>query len=128
MKNILKDLLETAIDQLFGTEEPFREWKLVLSRKAFEKMAEWNLSEETLKLTYQIGEQTPKGNGVYQIIRKYQYYFVGIWHVEEYRPVKRTRRVEKIAFVITCWKGSVRAQGSPRSLSVRNEVVLNYEC
>jgi hypothetical protein len=107
---IFSDFIKTAYKQIFGkTEEELpRDGKLVLSKKAFSKMVEWGLDEETLKLTYQVGEKTSKGNGVYQITRKYQFYSVGLWYVEEYRPLKGTKQVEKVCFVITCWKGSVK--------------------
>ena len=109
MKKLLKDFLQTAKKQLLGDyEELPREGKIVLSKKAHTKMLEWGLDEETLKLTYQVGEKTKKEHGVHQIQRNYQYYSVGLWYVEEYRPIRETRDVEKICFVITCWKGSVR--------------------
>jgi hypothetical protein len=70
---------------------------------------EWGLSEETLKLTFEVGEKSKKEKGVYQIIRKYQYYSVGLWFVEQYQPIRGTAQVEKVNIVITCWKGGVRA-------------------
>ena len=109
MKQILKDFLKTTKEQLFGEELP-RKGKLVLSQKVSRvKMPEWGLSEETLKLTYEYGEKSYRGNGIFQIIRKYKYYSVGLWYVEEYRPVKGTVEVEKVCLVITCWKGTVKA-------------------
>ena len=109
MKQLLKDFLKTIKDQLFGEELP-RKGKLVLSQKVSRvKMPEWGLSEETLKLTYEYGEKTYRGRRIFQIIRKYKYYSVGLWYIEEYRPVKGTVRVEKVCLVITCWKGVVKA-------------------
>ena len=109
MKRILKDLIRTAREQLFGEELP-RQGKLVLSQKVMlVKMPEWGISKETLELTFEYGEKTYVKNGIYQIVRKYKYYSVGLWYVEEYRPVKRSRSVEKVCLVITCWKGSVKA-------------------
>jgi hypothetical protein len=109
MKHILKDLLKTAKEQIFGEELP-RQGKLVLSKKvSLVKMPEWGISKEALELTFQYREKTHRGNGIYQIVRKYKYYAVGLWYVEEFQPVKGTRNVEKICVVITCWKGGVRA-------------------
>jgi hypothetical protein len=109
MKQILKDLLKTAKEQIFGEELP-QQGKLVLSKKvSLVKMPEWGINKETLELTFQYGEKTYRGNGIYQIVRKYKYYSVVLWYVEEFQPVKGTRNVEKICLVITCWKGSVRA-------------------
>ena len=109
MKQLLKDFIKTAKEQIFGEELP-REGKIVLSKKvALVKMPEWGISKETLELTFQYGEKTHRGNRIYQIVRTYKYYSVGLWYIEEYRPVKGTRRVEKICLVITCWKGRVRA-------------------
>jgi len=107
---LLEDFLKIAKDQIFGRDEELpREGKLVLTKKAFDKMVEWQLSEETLKLTYEVGEKTKKEKGVYQIVRAYKYYSVGLWYIEQWKPVKGTREVEKVALVITCWKGAVRA-------------------
>lgn len=107
MKQIIKDFLKTAKEQLFGEELP-RQGKLVLTKKAFVKMAEWSLSKETLELTFQYGRKTKREQGMYQIVREYKYYSVGLWYIEEFKPVKGTKKVEKVCFVITCWKGSVR--------------------
>jgi hypothetical protein len=108
MKQMLKDFLKTAKEQLFGEALP-REGKLVLTKKAFMKMTEWALSQESLELTYQYGSKTKKEKEVYQIVRNYKYYSIGLWYVEQYRPVKGTVKVEKVYLIITCWKGSVRA-------------------
>jgi len=71
---LLKNFLKTTKDQIFGRDEELpREGKLVLTRKAFDKMVEWQLSEETLKLTYEVGEKTKKEKGVYQIVRAYKF-------------------------------------------------------
>ena len=109
MKQLLIDFLKTMKEQLFGEELP-RKGKLVISQKVSRvKMPEWGLSEETLKLTYEYGEKTYRGHGIFQIIRTYKYYSVGLWYIEEYRPVKGTVGVEKVCLVITCWKGVVKA-------------------
>ena len=84
-----QDLIRTAKQQLFGEELP-RQGKLVLSQKVMlVKMREWGISKETLELTFEYGEKTYVKNGIYQIVRKYKYYSVGLWYVEEYRPVKQ---------------------------------------
>jgi hypothetical protein len=81
---LLEDFLKIAKDQIFGRDEELpREGKLVLTKKAFDKMVEWQLSEETLKLTYEVGEKTKKEKGVYQIVRAYKYYSVGLWYIEQ---------------------------------------------
>ena len=108
MKHLLKDLLKTAKVQLFGEELP-RKGKLVLTRKAVAKMTEWALSQEALELTFEYGTKTRREKGVYQITRAYKYYSVGLWYIEQYRPVRGSIRVEKVCLVITCWKGGVRA-------------------
>jgi hypothetical protein len=108
MKKLLQDLIKTAKEQLFGEELP-RQGKLVLSQKVMlVKMPEWSISKETLELTFEYGKKTYVKNGIYQIVRKYKYYSVGLWYVEEYRPVKYSRNVEKVCVVITCWKGGVK--------------------
>ena len=108
MKRILQDFIKTAKEQLFGEEFP-RQGKLVLSQKVMlVKMPEWGISKETLELTFEYGTQTHVKNNIYQVVRKYKYYSVGLWYVEEYRPVKHSRNVEKVCVVITCWKGGVR--------------------
>jgi hypothetical protein len=109
MRQILKDLFKTAKEQLLGEELP-RKGKIVLSQKvSLVKMAEWGLSKETLELTFQYGDKSHVKDGIYQIVRKYKYYSVGLWCIAEYRPLKGTRNVEKVCLIITCWKGSVRA-------------------
>src|SRR5215213_4018951 len=108
MNTILKNLLKTAEEQLFGEELP-REGKLILTKKAVLKMSEWALSQEGLELTFQYGTKSTKGKGVFQIVREYKYYSVGLWYVEQYRPVKGTVKVEKVCLVLTCWKGGVCA-------------------
>jgi hypothetical protein len=106
---ILKDFLVEAKKQILGKgEELPREGKLELTKKAFQKMVDWGLDTETLKLTYEVGEKTKKEKGVYQITRKYKYYSVGLWYTEEWKPIKGTRESEKVCVVITCWKGKVR--------------------
>src|SRR5690242_13080609 len=111
MKQFIKDFLKEAKKQIFGIDEELpRKEKLVLSRKAFSKMVEWQLSKETIKLTYEVGEKKKlKDKDCWQITRNYQYYSVGLWFVEEWKPIKGTKKVEKVCRVITCWKGSVRA-------------------
>jgi hypothetical protein len=107
---ILKDFLKEAKKQIFGEDEELpRKGKLVLSKKAFSKMVDWGMSEEGLKLTYQYGTKTKKQNGIYQVSRNYKYYSENLWYVEEWRPLKGTPEVEKVAFVVTCWKGGVQA-------------------
>ena len=108
MKQLLKDFIKTFKEQVSGEELP-RAGKLVLTKKAFNKMTEWALSRETLELTFQYGAKTRKEKGVYQIVRQYKYYSVGLWCIDEYQPIKGMKNVEKVCFVITCWKGSVRA-------------------
>jgi hypothetical protein len=108
MKQLLKDFIKTAKEQLFGEELP-RKGKLVLTRKAVAKMSEWALSTEALALTFEYGTKTRREKGIYQIVREYQYYSIGLWYIEQFRPVKGSIRVEKVCLVLTCWKGSVRA-------------------
>jgi hypothetical protein len=110
MNQILKDLLKTAKEQLFPVRETLpRTGKLVPTVKAVNKMKEWYIDEQTLRLTYQVGEKKfRKDVGFWEITRKYQKYSVGFWYVEEYQPKKGTSEVEKIVRVITCWKGGVR--------------------
>jgi hypothetical protein len=72
-------------------------------------MTEWSLSREGLELTYQYGVKTKKENEVFQIVREYKYYSIGLWYVEQWRPVKGTAKVEKVCLILTCWKGGVRA-------------------
>ncbi len=113
MKQIFKGFLKTAKEQLFGVDEELpRQGKLVLTKKALEKMLDWGMSEEGLKLTFEYGTKTKKENGVYQISRNYKYYSENLWYIEEYRPIKGTTQVEKVCLVITCWKGRVRAGGT----------------
>ena len=57
MKQLIKDFIRTAKEQIFGEELP-REGKIVLTKKAFLKIAEWALSKETLELTFQYGTKT----------------------------------------------------------------------
>jgi len=65
MKQLLKDFLKTAKDQLFAKgEELPRKGKLVLTKKAFDKIVDWQLSEETLKLTYEVGKR-PRRKGCF---------------------------------------------------------------
>ena len=110
MNKIFRDLLKTAREQVFGVDEELRrQGKLVLTKKALEKMLDWGMSEEGLKLTFEYGTKTTKENGVYQISRNYAYFSENLWYIEEYRPVKGTRETEKVCVVITCWKGRVRA-------------------
>jgi hypothetical protein len=108
MKQTIKDLLKTAKEQLFGENLP-REGKLVLTRNAVAKMAEWVLSKETVELTFQYGSKTRREKGVYQIVRMHRYYSVGLWYIEQFRPVRGSVQIEKVCLVITCWKGGVRA-------------------
>ena len=111
MKQILKDFLKTAQAQLFGEqEETPRTGNLELTNNATQKMIAWGLDTETLKLTYKVGEKKQlKDKGYWQITRNYQYYSVGLWYVEEWKPIKGTKNVEKVCRVITCWKGRVWA-------------------
>lgn len=106
----MKKVIQEIIRQIFGKgEELPREGKLVLTKHAYEKMVDWGLDNETLKLTYQVGDKRYRKNEqVFEIVRKYEYYKVGMWFVEEYQPVKREVESEKIIRVITCWKGAVR--------------------
>jgi hypothetical protein len=99
MKHILKDFLKTAQTQLFGKQEEIpRSGKLELTSNAACKMLAWGLDTETLKPTYEVGERVwLKEKDCWQITRKYQYYSVGLWYVEEWKPVKRTKDVEKYA-------------------------------
>jgi len=76
MKQLLKDYLKIAKEQLFGEVLP-RAGKLVLTKKALLKMNEWALSQEGLALTFQYGTKTKKEKNVYQIVRKYKYYSIG---------------------------------------------------
>jgi len=108
MKQLLKDYLKIAKEQLFGEVLP-RAGKLVLTKKALLKMNEWALSQEGLALTFQHGTKSKKAKNVYQVVREYKYYSIGLWYVEQYRPVKGTIKVEKVCLVITCWKGGVSA-------------------
>jgi hypothetical protein len=109
MKQVFKDLLKIIKEQLFGEEFP-RKGKLILSKKvSLVKIPEWGLSKETLELTFQYGKKSYVKDRIYQIVREYKYYSVGLWYIEEYRPIKGTTDVEKVGLVITCWKGSVRA-------------------
>ena len=55
-------------------------------------MTEWALSKEGLELTYQYGHKANKGNGVFQIFREYKYYSIGLWYVEQWRPVKKPQK------------------------------------
>jgi hypothetical protein len=105
---IIKEFLETAKEQIFGEDLP-RKGKLVLTKKAQEKMVDWGMSEEGLKLTFEYGSKTRRENGIVQISRNYQYYSENLWYVEQYEPVKGTAEVEKVCLVITCWKGAVKA-------------------
>ena len=109
MKKLLQGFIKTTKEQLFGQELP-RQGKLVLSQKVMlVKMPEWGISKETLELTFEYGKKTYDKNGICQIVRKYKYYSVGLWYVEEYRPVKYSKNIEKVCVVITCWKGSAHA-------------------
>jgi hypothetical protein len=105
---VIKDLLRTAKEQIFGEELP-RAGKLVLTKKARDKMVDWGMSEEGLKLTFEYGTKAKRENGITQISRNYKYYSENLWYVEEYQPIKGTAEVEKVCLVITCWKGAVRA-------------------
>jgi hypothetical protein len=111
MKHILKDFLKTAQTQIFGKQEEIpRSEKLELTSNAARKMLAWGLDTETIKLTFEIGERKwRKDKDCWQITRAYQYYSVGLWYVEEWKPIKGTKDVEKVCRVITCWKGRVRA-------------------
>ena len=110
VKQLLRDFWTTIRQQLFGAyEELPRKGKLVLTKKAINKMVEWGMSEEGLKLTFEYGTKTKKEKGIYQISRTYKYYTENLWYIEEYRPVKGTKEVEKVHLVITCWKGGVKA-------------------
>ena len=104
---IIKDFWETIKEQIFGEELP-RQGKLVLTRKAWQKMIDWGMSEEGLKLTFEYGTKTKRANGIVQVSRNYKYYSQNLWYVEEYRPIKGTAEVEKVCVAITCWKGAVR--------------------
>ena len=105
---IVRDFIKTAKEQLFGETVP-RKGKLVLTKKAQGKMADWGMSEEGLKLTFEYGTKTRRENSVFQVSRNYKYYSENLWYIEEYRPVKGTTEVEKVYLVITCWKGAVKA-------------------
>jgi hypothetical protein len=105
---IIRDFIRTAKEQLFGEELP-RVGKLVLTKKAQQKMADWGMSEEGLRLTFEYGAKTSRENGVFQVSRNYKYYSENLWYIEEYHPIKGTADVEKVYLVITCWKGAARA-------------------
>src|SRR5215213_2668399 len=107
MKQTFKDFLKTTKEQIFGEELP-RKGKLVLTKKAHNKMVEWGMSEEGLKLTFEYGVKISRGNGVYQISRNYKEYSENFWCIEEYQPVKGSAKSEKVCLVITCWKEGVK--------------------
>ena len=62
MKQLLKDLIKTAKEQIFGEELP-REGKIVLTKNAFLKITEWALSKETLELAFQYGTKMKREKG-----------------------------------------------------------------
>jgi hypothetical protein len=105
---IIKEFLQTILEQIFGEELP-RPGKLVLTRKAREKMMDWGMSEEGLKLTFEYGAKIKRENRIFQVSRNYRYYSENLWYIEEYKPIKGTAEIEKVCLVITCWKGAVRA-------------------
>ena len=106
----IRDFIKSAIKQIFAKseEELPREGRVVLSKKAIQRMAEWHMSEEGIKLTYEYGTKTEKETGLYLISRKYEKYSENLLLVEEWKPKRGTADVEKVVFIITCWKGSVK--------------------
>jgi hypothetical protein len=91
MKHIIVDFLKEARDQIIGWDKP-REGKLRLTRHAFNKMHEWQLTEETLRDVFEHGEEVKKD----MIVREYSTFSVGI--------IYKYDEAEERYVIITCWK------------------------
>ena len=83
MKQVIHDIGREALRQLFGLQKP-RSGKLVLTRYAFQKMAEYQLDRETLENAFRHGRQARAG----KITHKYARYSVGLYYKRLDSPIQ----------------------------------------
>lgn len=103
MKNILHEFVVDLFNQIFGFQNP-RTGKIILTRNAYTKMRDYQLTEATLRDTFKYGEEVEKHDKV-QVTRQYANYSVGLWYKVIYTPFHSNLKSEKKYLIITCWKG-----------------------
>jgi hypothetical protein len=102
MDKVLHDMGRELLAQLFGIKPP-RSGKIVLSRHAFNKMAEHNLDRETIENAFRHGK---KGRGG-TIIHRYARYSIGLYYKRLVSPLRKPLQpsLEDSYLITTCWRG-----------------------
>jgi hypothetical protein len=100
MNKLILDIGKEVLRQLFGLQKP-RSGKLVLTRYAFQKMAEHKLDRETLENAFRHGRQSRVG----KIIHKYARYSIGLYYKRLDSPIQNPRESETTYLITTCWRG-----------------------
>jgi hypothetical protein len=90
MQQILKDFLMDMVRQLFGWSTPGR-GRLMLTRRAFIRMRQYQLDAATLKDVFRHGERHGE-----KIIRQYANYSVGLYYIYD--------AADGTYVITTCWK------------------------
>ncbi len=93
-----QDFWFDTLKQLFGMPIP-REGKLRLTRRATQKMHEYQLTTAILDDVFRYGEAKQTTHGTFMMVRRYPFSTVGFYYVYD--------RAEDTYVITTCWKGGV---------------------
>jgi hypothetical protein len=100
MQQLLKDIVQDALSQLFGVSVP-RGGSLTVTNHAFVKMADAGLSFDLITDAFRFGEEIEEG----KIMRAYADFTIGLIYKSVQRNVQKGKGKEKHFVIITCWKG-----------------------
>ncbi|SRR6266851_7262045 len=100
MRQFIKDIGREALRQLFGLQKP-RGGKIMLTRHAVQKMAEYKLDRATIENAFRHGRRGRAG----MIIHKYARYSIGLYYKRLAPSSQNLRQSENTYLITTCWKG-----------------------